>query len=314
MSAASGQIVASGVAGERRRRPRPAGFGRELARNRAGGMGAVILGTVALLAVAAPLVAPADPEAINRLDRLQGPSWGHPMGTDEYGRDLFSRVVFGARISLTVGVSAVAIAALLGAPAGLVAGYAGGWVDALVMRVMDVAFAFPAILLALAITAFLGPSLRNATLALGIVFAPGLARVARGPVLSAKHQEYVVASRVAGATPARILVRHVLPNVASPLIVAATVSFAFALLAEAALSFLGLGAQPPEPSWGVMLSDGRRFMETAPWLAIFPGLAVMLSVLAANLLGDALRDVLDPRRRDGRRASPPPRPASGMSR
>ncbi len=165
------------------------------------------------------------------------------------------------------------------------------------MRVMDVIFTVPALLLALAITAFLGPSLRNATLALGIVYAPGFARIVRGPVLSAKRQEYVEASRVSGAGHGRILVRHLLPNVLSPLIVTATVTFSFALLAEAALSYLGLGAQPAEPSWGAMLSGGRRFMETVPSLAIFPGIAIMVTVLAINLLGDTLRDVLDPRLR-----------------
>jgi peptide/nickel transport system permease protein len=257
----------------------------------------VIIGLVAVVAVAAPLVAPADPYFINRLERLQGPSWSHLLGTDEFGRDLLSRIVYGARVSMTVGVFSVTIATLIGAPAGIVAGYFGGWVDGLVMRVMDVVFAFPAILLALAITAFLGPSLRNATLAIGIVYAPGFARIVRGPILSAKTQEYVEASRVIGAGHVRILLRHLLPNVASPLIVTATVSFSFALLSEAALSFLGLGAQPPEPSWGVMLSDGRRFMETVPSLAIFPGVAIMLTVLGSNLLGDALRDILDPRLR-----------------
>lgn len=276
---------------------RALGFFLRLMRHPAGIVGLVIVGLVILLAIFAPLVTPVDPYTMNRIDTLQGPSRSHPMGTDELGRDLFSRIVYGARTSLTVAASAVVIATLIGTPIGIIAGYFEGWVDSLSMRVMDVVFAFPALLLALAITAFLGPNLRNATLALGIVYAPGFARIVRGPVLSAKHQEYVEASRVSGAGTSRILIRHILPNVISPLIVSATVTFSFALLAEAALSYLGLGAQPPEPSWGAMLSGGRRFMETVPSLAIFPGLAIMVTVLGSNLLGDALRDVLDPRLR-----------------
>jgi peptide/nickel transport system permease protein len=283
--------------GSTRVHTRVLGFLMQLIRHPAGLVGLAILGLVVTLAIFAPLVTTVDPYTMNRIDSLQGPSRAHPMGTDELGRDLFSRVVYGARTSLMVAASAVTIATLIGTPIGILAGYLEGWVDSFSMRVMDVIFAFPALLLALAITAFLGPNLRNATLALGIVYAPGFARIVRGPVLSAKHQEYVEASRVSGANTGRILVRHVLPNVISPLIVSATVTFSFALLAEAALSFLGLGAQPPEPSWGAMLSGGRRFMETVPSLAIFPGIAIMITVLGSNLLGDALRDVLDPRLR-----------------
>jgi peptide/nickel transport system permease protein len=273
------------------------GFLRRLARHPAGLIGLVIMSLVILLAIFAPVVTTVDPYSMSRIDSLQGPSRSHPMGTDELGRDLFSRIVYGARTSLTVAASAVAIATLIGTPIGIISGYLEGWIDSFLMRVMDVVFAFPALLLALAITAFLGPNLRNATLALGIVYAPGFARIVRGPVLSAKHQEYVEASRVSGATTGRIVIRHVLPNVTSPLIVSATVTFSFALLAEAALSYLGLGAQPPEPSWGAMLAGGRRFMETVPSLAIFPGVAIMITVLGSNLLGDALRDILDPRLR-----------------
>ena len=279
------------------RSKRALGFLLRLLRHPAGLVGLIIVALVILLAIFAPVVTSVDPYSMSRIDSLQGPSRSHLMGTDELGRDLFSRVVYGARTSLTVAASAVVIATLIGTPIGIVAGYFEGWVDSLSMRVMDVVFAFPALLLALTITAFLGPNLRNATLALGIVYAPGFARIVRGPVLSAKHQEYVEASRVSGAGTSRILVRHILPNVISPLIVSATVTFSFALLAEAALSYLGLGAQPPEPSWGAMLSGGRRFMETVPSLAIFPGLAIMVTVLGTNLLGDALRDVLDPRLR-----------------
>ncbi|CAN5570384.1 ABC transporter permease [soil metagenome] len=270
---------------------------RQFIRNRGGMIGITVLGTVAFAAVFAPWVATHDPYEINRLVRLQGPSTSHWLGTDEFGRDLFSRIVFGARTSISVAALTIVLATIIGAPAGIVAGYFGGWLDSLIMRVMDVIFSFPAILLALSITAILGPSLRNAAIALGIVYAPGFARIIRGPILSAKQLEYVEASRVLRASTPRILIRHLLPNVISPLVVTATVTFSFALLAEEALSFLGLGAQPPTPSWGVMLSDGRRVMESAPYLAIFPGLAVMLAVLASNLLGDALRDVLDPRLR-----------------
>jgi peptide/nickel transport system permease protein len=279
----------------RRRASRVAAIGRRFLHHRGGVIGLILVGLVALLAVLAPVVSPADPYQINRVERLQGPSWKHPMGTDEFGRDLLSRVIFGARISMRVGFFAVCIATGLGVPAGIIAGYFGRWIDSLIMRVMDVVFAFPALLLALAITAFLGPSLRNATLALGIVYAPGFARVVRGPVLSAKNEVYVEASRVIGASNTRILIWHILPNIVSPIIVSMTVTFSFALLAEAALSFLGLGAQPPEPSWGVMLSNGRRFMETVPSLAIFPGLAIMVTVLGSNFFGDALRDILDPK-------------------
>lgn len=274
-----------------------AGFLRRLVMNPAGLVGFVLLSIVILLAIAAPLVTSTDPFTMNRIDSLQGPTRAHPLGTDELGRDLFSRIVYGARVSLRVAASSVVLATLLGTPIGIVAGYFEGWLDNLLMRMMDVIFAFPALLLALAITAFLGPSLRNVTLSLGIVYAPGFARIVRGPILSAKRQEYVEASRVSGAGDLRILTRHLLPNILSPIIVTATLTFSFALLAETALSFLGLGAQPPEPSWGAMLSGGRRFMETVPTLAIFPGIAIMITVLSTNLLGDALRDVFDPRLR-----------------
>jgi peptide/nickel transport system permease protein len=272
-------------------------YARLFLRNRAGMIGAVVLGIIVLAAIFAPWIATHDPYFINRIERLQGPSRAHWLGTDEFGRDLFSRIVYGARTSMTVAGLAILLSTAIGTPAGIIAGYFGGFLDTVIMRVMDIIFSFPAILLALGITAILGPSLRNAAIALGIVYAPGFSRIIRGPVLASRRLEYVDASRVIGAGTARILIRHMLPNVISPLIVTATVTFSFALLAEAALSFLGLGAQPPTPSWGVMLADGRRFMESAPYLAIFPGLAVMLGVLGSNLLGDALRDILDPRLR-----------------
>jgi peptide/nickel transport system permease protein len=272
-------------------------YARLFLRNRAGMIGAMVLGIIVLAAIFAPWIATHDPYFINRIERLQGPSRAHWLGTDEFGRDLFSRIVYGARTSMTVAGLAILLSTAIGTPAGIIAGYFGGFLDTIIMRVMDIIFSFPAILLALGITAILGPSLRNAAIALGVVYAPGFSRIIRGPVLASRRLEYVDASRVIGAGTARILIRHMLPNVISPLIVTATVTFSFALLAEAALSFLGLGAQPPTPSWGVMLADGRRFMESAPYLAIFPGLAVMLGVLGSNLLGDALRDILDPRLR-----------------
>jgi peptide/nickel transport system permease protein len=228
---------------------------------------------------------------------MQAPSDDFVLGTDELGRDIFSRIIYGSRISLMVGVVSVLIASLIGGPIGLLAGYIGGWFDEIVMRVMDVVFSFPAIVLAMMVTAFLGPSLRNTMIAIGIVYAPGFSRIVRGAVLGVMQEQYIEAAQVVGCRSGRILLIHVLPNVVAPLIVASTVSFSFALLAEAALSFLGLGAQPPEPSWGTMLLTGKRFMEIAPWMAIFPGLAISIAVLGTNLLGDALRDVFDPRLR-----------------
>jgi peptide/nickel transport system permease protein len=229
--------------------------------------------------------------------RLSAPSWAHPFGTDQLGRDVLSRVLIGAGASLRVAVPAVAFAAVLGVSAGLVAGYRRGWLDAVLMRAMDVLFAFPAILLAIAILAVRGPGPTNAAAAIGVVYTPIFARIARAGALSVRESGYVRAARSTGASDGRILLRHVLPNVAGPVIVQVSVSLAFALLAEAALSFLGLGTAPPHPSWGGMLSDGRDYMAQAWWMAAFPGLAIVLVVLACNLLGDALRDALDPRER-----------------
>ncbi|MDI3339953.1 MAG: ABC transporter permease [Sphaerobacter sp.] len=267
---------------------------RHLARSTSGKIGLLLVALVLLMALAAPLIAPHDPYE-QTVFRLYGPSLYFPFGTDEFGRDVMSRVIYGARISLQVGLIAVAIALVIGGLLGLVAGYFGGWVDSVISRVLDIVFAFPDILLALALLAVLGPELHNVMIAIGIVYMPSFARIVRGPVLSAKHNEYVEASRVIGAGTLRTLFRHILPNVTAPLIVQTTIALSFAILSEAALSFLGLGAQPPTPSWGAMLSGGRRFVEIAPWTAIFPGLAIMIAVLGFNLLGDWLRDVLDPR-------------------
>ncbi|MDQ3694637.1 MAG: ABC transporter permease [Chloroflexota bacterium] len=270
-----------------------AGLGR---RNPIGLIGLAGLLLVIGLAIFAGFVAPFDPTS-QLTERLTPPNGIYWLGTDEFGRDVFSRVIWGTRISLYVGVIAVAIALVIGVTLGLVSGYYGGWADSIIMRFVDILFAFPTIVLAIAITGILGPSLTNATIAIGLVYAPVFARVMRGPVLSVVHLEYVQAARTVGASDGRIVWRHVFPNVTAPLIVQTTLALSTAILAEAALSFLGLGTQPPTPSWGTMLGTGRRFLELSPWVAIFPGVAIMLTVLAFNLLGDGLRDVLDPRLR-----------------
>lgn len=246
------------------------------------------------MAALAPALAPYAPDD-QIAKRLSRPQAAYPLGTDEFGRDIFSRIVYGARISLWVGVVSVGIALAGGATSGLVSGYFGGRLDMLLMRVVDVMFSIPPIILAITLTGILGPGLNNAMVAIGLVYLPTFARIARGPVLTVVAQEYVEAARASGAGSGRVIRLHVLPNVAAPLIVQTTLALSTAILAEATLSFLGLGIQPPEPSWGTMLGTGRKYMELAPWVAIFPGAAVMLLVLGFNLLGDGLRDVLDPR-------------------
>ena len=230
-------------------------------------------------------------------DRLAAPSAAFPFGTDALGRDLLSRVLFGARLSMQVAVLSVAAATVVGGVLGLVSGYLGGFVDLAVGRVMDVFFAFPAILLALGIVAALGPDPRNVIIAIAVVYTPIFMRVVRGPVLALKARDFVEAARAIGATQARIVVRHIVPNLLSTLIVQVSLALSWAVLTEGALSFLGLSAQPPAPSWGVMLNEGRQYLEFATHLAIFPGLAIMIAVLGFNLLGDGLRDALDPQRR-----------------
>jgi peptide/nickel transport system permease protein len=249
------------------------------------------------------------PYGVNEVDvdnMLEAPTWTHPFGTDELGRDVLSRVIVAARVSLMVGLVSVGLALLAGVTIGLVAGFYGGFVDNVLMRCMDVLFAFPVLLLAVAIVAVLGPGLVTAMVAIGVVYAPIFARVTRASVLSVRQQVYVQAAVSVGASDGRIMRRHVLPNIAAPLIVQTSLSLAFAILSEAALSFLGLGIQPPQPSWGRMLYDGRGFVQDAWWLGLFPGLAIFLTVLAFNVVGDALRDVLDPRqltKDEARRAS-----------
>ena len=260
--------------------------------------GFVLVVLVVLAAVAAPLVAPFDPVQYSPADRLQGPSLQHPLGTDLYGRDTFSRVVYGARVSLSVSAIAVTIALLIGGTLGAISGFRLGWFDSLVMRLTDVLLAFPAILLAIALLAFLGGGFWNLTLAIAIVYTAPFARVARAAVLRVREEAFVEATRALGASAPRILWRHIIPNAFAPLIVEVTLRLAYAILSEASLSYLGLGTPPPDPAWGQMIADGRRTLELAPWASIGPGLAIMVTVLGFNLLGDGLRDVLDPRLRN----------------
>jgi len=260
-------------------------------------VGAFLSGLVVLLAIVAPLVAPYDPTAQIAQPLLRPGHAQYLLGTDEVGRDALSRLIYGARVSLFVGVLAVAIALAFGASAGVIAGYAGGWLDNLLMRLMDVLFSLPTLVLAIAITAILSPNLTNAVIAIGIVYAPTFARVARGPTLTVMRLPYIEAARALGAPGTRIMLRHVLPNIAAPLMVQVTLALSNAILTEASLSFLGVGAQPPTPSWGLMLNAARQYMLLDAWIAILPGLAIALTVLGFNLLGDGLRDLLDPRLR-----------------
>jgi len=271
------------------------GVFRRLLRKPSGVAALGLVGVLLAVATFAPLLAPFDPLELVSNQRLAPPGGVYLLGTDDLGRDLLSRVIFGSRISLKVGLISVAISIIVGGPLGLLAGYLGGWFDEIAMRLMDILYSFPAIILAMLITAMLGPSLTNTMIAIGIVGAPGFSRIIRGPVLSEKEREYIQAARALGASPLSILLGHILPNILAPILVASTISFSLALLSEAALSYLGLGVQPPEPSWGTMLLTGKRFFEVAPWTAIFPGLAIVIAVLGSNLLGDALRDILDPR-------------------
>ncbi len=258
-------------------------------------IGAVLVAALAVIALAAPLLVGADPLAMNPRARFAPPGAAHPLGTDQFGRDILSRVVYGTRISLGVGVGSVAISLAVGLALGSVAAMREGVVDDVVMRTMDVLFAFPAILLALAFVAVLGSSARNVVLAIGLVYIPVFARTVRAALLTVKHREFVEATRALGRAELSTYARHVLPNALAPILVQASLSISTAVLAEAALSFLGVGTQPPTPSWGGMLSESRAFMEVAPWTAVFPGTAIMLAVFSFNLLGDGVRDYLDPR-------------------
>lgn len=267
---------------------------RRLSRSPQGIIGAIILGSLVLLALAAPWVAPADPLEMVVVNQFQPPSSEHFFGTDEFGRDVFARVIHGARVSLRVGLIATMIAVGGGTVLGLTSGYFGRWVDSIGQKVMDTLLAFPGLLLALAIIAILGPGLRNVLIALGIGGMPYYARLVRGQVLSLKEREFIEAARVVGARHPRIMIRHILPNTVSPLIVVGSLDLGWNILAAASLSFIGLGAQPPTPEWGFMLSGGRDFMRDQWWISTFPGIAIVLAVLSFNLLGDGLRDAFDP--------------------
>jgi peptide/nickel transport system permease protein len=259
--------------------------------------GLVVIVVFILLATFAPLITPYDPIATSWTTIRKAPSALHWMGTDENGRDVAARVIFGARASLLAGVVSVLIAAGIGVPAGLLAGFAGGIADMLLSRIVDAMLACPFLILAIALAAFLGPDLTNAMIAIGVSTAPRFMRVARAATLEAAANEYVEAARATGNPAWRIAVRHVLPNIVPPVLVQGTLAIAAAIIAEASLSFLGLGQQPPDPSWGSMLNSAQRFLSQAPWLAVFPGLAIFLCVLSFNLVGDGLRDALDPRGR-----------------
>ncbi len=275
-----------------RRRP---SVWRRLLRSPGARVGLVLGGALLLLAIVGPFLVHVDPLAASPSNQLKPPGVGGLLGSDQLGRDVAARIVFGAPLSLRVGFLVVAGAAALGVAVGLPAGYFGGWTDMLVMRVIDVLLAFPSILLALGLISVLGPSLNNAMIAVGIAVVPTYVRLVRASTLATRDLPYVDAARVIGCGSARIMFRHVLPNVAPPVIVSATLGVAAAILATSSLSFLGLGAQPPTPEWGAMLAEGRGYLRDAWWLPTFPGVAIMLAVMAVNLVGDGLRDALDPR-------------------
>jgi len=268
---------------------------RRLVRRAAAAFGFGVIALAILLALAAPLIAPYDPIATSFSMVRKAPSAAHWFGTDEIGRDVLSRVVFGARASLLAGVVSVLISLAIGVPAGLLAGYAGGKTDMLVSRVTDALLACPFLILAIALAAFLGPSLSNAMIAIGVSATPVFVRLTRGTTLAVKAEDFVLAARAVGNSPLRIALRHVLPNIVPPLLVQATLAIAAAVIAEASLSFLGLGQQPPQPSWGSMLNTAKNYIDNAPWMAVWPGLSIFVLVLSFNLVGDGLRDALDPR-------------------
>jgi peptide/nickel transport system permease protein len=283
-------------AGIRRRTP-SAMAARRFVQSRSALVGSAVLLLIVLSAVLAPSLTPYDPLRITPGRELETPSVTHPMGTDRFGRDMLARVLWGGRTTLPVGLVSVSIAATIGVSFGLLAGYRGSRVDAVIMRIVDLMLAFPGILLALFIIAILGGSLFNLMIAVGIASIPDYVRLTRGMVLSAKEQEFVLAARALGYREANIMFRHILPNVLAPIVVMATLRIAGAIITASALSFLGLGVQPPTPEWGKMLAEGQEFIAYAWWVTFFPGLAIMLTVFSINLLGDGLRDALDPRLR-----------------
>ncbi|MBN1315894.1 MAG: ABC transporter permease [Anaerolineales bacterium] len=271
---------------------------RSLVKNRVAMAGLGVLLFISILAIIAPQISPYDPDEVDILQQLTPPSKAHLLGTDLYGRDILSRIFWGGRVTLVVGLISVAIASSIGIVLGLVAGYYGGLLDTIIMRFIDILLSFPRILLALTIVGMLGPGLFNVMLAVGISSITGYARLVRGTVLSAKEQPYVEAAHVVGCPVRRILFLHLLPNVVGPVIVLATLDIAAAILAASGLSFLGMGVQPPTSEWGYMLNEGRNYLRSAPWITFFPGMAIMISVLSTNLLGDGLRDALDPQMKE----------------
>ncbi|HMN29833.1 MAG TPA: ABC transporter permease [Caldilineaceae bacterium] len=270
---------------------------RDLLRKREAQIGGLIVLALILAALFAPWIAPFDPYALKVEDRLQPPNATYWFGTDDLGRDMFSRVIYGARTTIQTGVVVILIAATIGTVIGMISGFMGGKVDLVIMRVTDIGLAFPYILLALAIVATIGPSLQNALIAIGIAYTPGWARFVRGNVLAVRNNDYVLAGQAVGARPVAIMRRHVLPNVLPAIIVIASLDFPAAVLSTAALSYVGLGAQPPTAEWGSLLTGARSYMRTAPWLVNYPGLAIFITMLGFNLLGNALRDTLDPKLR-----------------
>lgn len=268
-------------------------------RSRLAVLGAAIVLALVVVAIFAPWIAPYSPTRINLRERLQPPSGKHLFGTDDAGRDILSRVIYGSRVTLRICALVVGLTLVIGTLLGLVSGFFGGWVDELVMRVSDVFLAFPALILAMAIAAALGPSLENAIVAMVAIWWPRYARVTRGQVLSIREIDFVAAARAAGASSFRIMLRHILPNCISPVVVQATLDLGEVVLTAATLSFIGFGAQPPTPEWGAMVSVGRNFLRDYWWYTTFPGLAILITVMGFNLLGDAVRDILDPRLRRG---------------
>lgn len=279
------------------KRRRAGRVGNRLWRSWSARIGGVVLLLLLIAAVFGPALAPHPPNKPNYVHQFEPPSRTYPLGTDEFGRDTLSRLLYGARVALGIGLIADGIALVIGTSLGLIAGYYAGRTDSVIMRLMDIVLAFPYLLLALIIVAVLGPSLRNAMIAIGIVYVPQFARLVRGTVLSVREQDYVSAARSIGASGPRIIARHVLPNSVVPIIVMGTLTIGYAILEASGLSFLGLGAQPPQAEWGAMLSGGRTYMLSDAWLATIPGLAILITVLGFNLLGDGLRDALDPRLR-----------------
>lgn len=257
-------------------------------------VGLIVLTTFLIMGVLAPLISPYDPNAMD-YEMMEPPSWTHPLGTDDLGRDLLTRIIYGTRVSLFIGITTVAVSLIAGVILGLVAGYFGGWPDNIIMRYIDLQWAFPNFIIAVYLVAVFGTGIFNLTIAISLAFVDDFARIARGMVLTIKKEQYVSAARAMGASDFRIMGRYILPNATAPLIVQATVSVSYAILAEAALSFLGLGVEATTPTWGLILAEGRSFISRAWWLGVFPGLAIMLTVLSINFLGDALRDFMDVR-------------------